>query len=423
MRFNSVEKWLKWQEGLHTQGIELGLERCSKVAHDMGLLSPKFITVSVAGTNGKGSSVEIIEAILKNSVYKIGCYTSPHLIAYNERIRINGVQVTDQMLCESFNNIDNARKNISLTYFEFGTLAALDIFHRAGINIALFEVGLGGRLDAINCINANISLITSIDLDHTEWLGKDRESIAYEKAGIFRENQYAVCSDLNPPMALFKHAKKVGATLHTIGKDFHYQLLQDNWLWRCNDIEYRNLPWPSQYNMCQVQNAAGALMVLYLLNEQINIDIALIKKGLQSFNISARFQMIEQERRIILDVAHNIQAAENLMNNLKRLSGQGKIHLIIGMLKDKDHTGFLSKLINITDYWYTLTISTPRGIKNSVLKKKLLDLGVTVPISEHVSIADAFSQVETNFQLNDNIVVTGSFISVGEAMKYLQCVK
>lgn len=423
MRFNSVEEWLKWQEGLHAQGIELGLDRCSKVAHDMELLSPKFITVSVAGTNGKGSSIEIIAAILKDSFYKVGCYTSPHLIKYNERIRINGVQVTDQMLCESFNRIDNVRKNISLTYFEFGTLAALDIFHQVGIDIALFEVGLGGRLDAVNCIDANIALITSIDLDHIEWLGTDRESIAYEKAGIFRDNQSAVCSDLNPPMALFEHAKKVGTILHTIDKDFHYQLFQDSWSWQCNDIAYLDLPCPSQYNVCQVQNAAGALMVLYLLRDRVNIDITLIKQGLQSFNIAARFQMIAQEKRIILDVAHNNQAAENLMNNLKRLPSQGKIHLIIGMLKEKDHAGFLSRLIDITDYWYTLTISTPRGSNSRVLKKKLLDLGVTVPISEHANISDAFSRVDAHFQLHDTIVVTGSFISVGKAIKYLQCIE
>ena len=423
MRFNRLEEWLKWQEKLHTQDIELSLERCLKVAHAMKLLNPQFITVSVAGTNGKGSSIAIIEAILRNSLYKVACYTSPHLIQYNERIKVNGVQVSDQMLCESFNRIDKARQNTSLTYFEFGTLAALDIFHQADIDIALFEVGLGGRLDAVNCIDADIALITSIDLDHTEWLGTDRESIAHEKAGIFRNNQNAVCSDLDPPTSLFKHAKKVGTTLHTIGKDFHYQLFQHSWLWKCSEIEYSNLPWPSQYNTCQVQNAAGALMVVHLLRQRMNIDLAFIKQGLQSFDISARFQMIEEDKRIILDVAHNCQSAENLMNNLKRLPSHGKIHLIIGMLKEKDHTGFLSKFINIIDHWHTLTLATPRGSKSIVLKEKLLKLGVTAPISEHTNIASAFAQAGTHLQSNDSIVVTGSFIAVGEAMQYLQCAK
>jgi len=419
MRFNKLHEWLEWQEELHFTAIELGLDRCTAVAEIMGLLNPDFTVISVAGTNGKGSSVTMMDSIIRNSGYKTGSYTSPHLIRYNERIKLNGDEVTDEMLCESFNRIDCARGDISLTYFEFGTLAALDIFHHADIDVALLEVGLGGRLDAVNCIDADVALISSIDLDHMQWLGLDRETIAREKAGIFRGNKPAVCSDPHPPETVLEYAEEIGATLYIPGRDFNYQLSDEHWSWRWDSVIYENLPRPGQHNSCQVQNAAGVLMVLNTLKPRLPVSDRAIEKGLENFSLTGRFQMVTGMTQTILDVAHNVQAAKTLVHNLKQFPSSGKTHIIIGMLKDKDQNGVLSALTEIADYWHTVTIPNSRGCDSTMLKKELLGLGVIVPVSENDTVADAFLKIQGEAGMHDRIVVTGSFLSVGDAIKHL----
>ncbi|MEE9551556.1 MAG: Mur ligase family protein, partial [Gammaproteobacteria bacterium] len=248
MRFQTLAEWLAWQESLHFTAIELGLDRCLSVADTLGLLQPNYTVISVAGTNGKGSSVAMLESILRHAGYKTACYTSPHLVRYNERIQIKGEEVTDKALCKAFDRIDKARGDISLTYFEFGTLAALDIFQRSGIDIAILEVGLGGRLDAVNCLDADIALVTSIDIDHENWLGSDRESIAREKAGIFRTSRPAICSDPNPPDSLLRYADSQDTPLYLQDHDYKYQITKDTWLWQTDSIRYANLPKPDLYN-------------------------------------------------------------------------------------------------------------------------------------------------------------------------------
>jgi len=419
MRFNCLHEWLEWQEELHFTAIELGLDRCTEVAENMGLLKPDFTVISVAGTNGKGSSVAMLNSILCNSGYKTGCYTSPHLIRYNERIKLDEVEVTDEMLCESFSRIDHARGNVSLTYFEFGTLAALDIFHHADIDIALLEVGLGGRLDAVNCLDADVALITSIDLDHMQWLGLDRETIGREKAGIFRSNKPAICSDPHPPETVLQYAEEIGATLYIPGRDFNYQLSDDNWSWQWGSVVHEKLPHPSQYNSCQVQNAAGVLMVLNVLDSRMPVAVGAIEKGLKNFSLAGRFQMLSEGTQTILDVAHNNQSAKTLVHNLKQFPNSGKTHIIIGMLKDKDRISVLGELIEIADYWHTVTISNPRGSDSETIKNELLELGVNVPISENDTVADAFHKLKDEIGIHDRIVVTGSFLTVGDAIKHL----
>jgi len=420
MRFDNLCDWLEWQEELHFTAIELGLDRCTAVAENMGLLDPDFTVISVAGTNGKGSSVTMMEAILGNSGYKTGCYTSPHLIRYNERIKLDGVEVSDEMLCESFSRIDHARGDISLTYFEFGTLAALDIFHQANVDVALLEVGLGGRLDAVNCLDADVALVTSVDLDHMQWLGPDRETIGREKAGIFRGDKPAICSDPHPPETVLQYAEEIGATLYIPGRDFNYQLSEDNWSWQWGSVIYENLPRPDQYNSCQIQNAAGVLMVLNTLTSKLPIKAGAIEKGLENFSLTGRFQMLTEGTQIILDVAHNNQSAKMLVHNLKQFPNSGKTHIIIGMLKDKDRNSILGELIEIADYWHTVTISNPRGTDSETIKNELLDLGVTVPISESDTVANTFLKLQKETGMHDRIVVTGSFLSVGDAIKYLK---
>ena len=419
VRFNCLHEWLEWQEELHFTAIELGLDRCTEVAENMGLLKPDFTVISVAGTNGKGSSVAMLNSILCNSGYKTGCYTSPHLIRYNERIKLDEVEVTDEMLCESFSRIDHARGDVSLTYFEFGTLAALDIFHHADIDIALLEVGLGGRLDAVNCLDADVALITSIDLDHMQWLGLDRETIGREKAGIFRSNKPAICSDPHPPETVLQYAEEIGATLYIPGRDFNYQLSDDNWSWQWGSVVHEKLPHPSQYNSCQVQNAAGVLMVLNVLDSRMPVAVGAIEKGLKNFSLAGRFQMLSEGTQTILDVAHNNQSAKTLVHNLKQFPNSGKTHIIIGMLKDKDRISVLGELIEIADYWHTVTISNPRGSDSETIKNELLELGVNVPISENDTVADAFHKLKDEIGIHDRIVVTGSFLTVGDAIKHL----
>lgn len=423
MRFNNLSEWLKWQETLHFKNIELGLDRCTKIGKIMGLLNPGFTVVSVGGTNGKGSSIAMLDIILRNAGYKTGCYTSPHFIQYNERIKINGVCVSDEMLCESFARIDDARIDVSLTYFEFGTLAALDIFHHADIDIALLEVGLGGRFDAVNCVDADVALISSIDLDHMEWLGKDREAIGYEKAGIFRSNKPAVCSDPCPPKILREYADQHDVEFYNVGEDFYYQSTGDSWSWQWDSITYQDLVCPAKYNSCQVQNAAGVLMVLQLLQAlktKFKIDTDNINKSMQEFEIPGRFQILTAPNSVILDVAHNCQAARVLAGNLQLLPNGGDIHIVIGMLQDKDQKGVLDALMKVADCWHTVTIATQRGSSSMMLKEKLLELETKALISRYETVADALFYLEDKVNKHDHIVVTGSFLSVGAAMQYLQ---
>ncbi|SVB90234.1 uncharacterized protein METZ01_LOCUS243088, partial [marine metagenome] len=337
LRFRSIDKWLHWQESLHFTAIELGLERCRRVANNMGLLNPSYNVISVAGTNGKGSSIIMLDRILRNAGYKIGRYTSPHLLRYNERICINGNEVSDTELCESFDRIDRARGDISLTYFEFGTLAALDLFRQHNVQLAILEVGLGGRLDAVNILDADISLITSIDIDHQEWLGNNRESIGREKAGIFRNLAPAICSEPNPPQSLLDCSEALGTPISILGSDYQFNLINDTWSWSTKDTRIERLPRPMKYCDFQIQNASGVLMLLTKIQDEYPVSTENIKQGLSSFRLKGRFQIIPGAIPKILDVAHNRQSIKALVNNLKMIPCYGKTHIILGMLKDKDH--------------------------------------------------------------------------------------
>ena len=319
LRFNRLEKWLKWQESLHFTAIELGLERCRRVANNMGLLKPAYNVISVAGTNGKGSSITMLDKILRNAGYSVGRYTSPHLLRYNERICINGEEVADSELCESFDRIDRARGDISLTYFEFGTLTALDLFRQHNVDLAVLEVGLGGRLDAVNVLDADVALITSIDIDHQQWLGDNRESIAREKAGIFRNKAPAICSDPKPPQSLLDCADALGTPLSVLGRDFKLSMNHSFWSWNSDDVSLQKLPRPMQFCDFQLENAAGVLMVLEKIKNDYPVSIEHIKDGLSSFRLNGRMQFIPGRIPKILDVAHNSESVKVLVKNLRRI--------------------------------------------------------------------------------------------------------
>ncbi len=420
MRFQTLSEWLEWQESLHFTAIELGLDRCLSVAKKLDLLTPDHTVISVAGTNGKGSSVKMLDLILRKSGYKTGCYTSPHLIRYNERIQINGKEVSDDILCKSFNRIDRARGNTSLTYFEFGTLAALDIFAREKIEIAILEVGLGGRLDAVNCIDADAALVTSIDIDHENWLGNNRESIGREKAGIFRPSTPAVCSDPNPPDSVLNYANNLGTSLFLHKENYTFQVEDNSWSWHADNYSFENLPKPSLYNDSQIQNAAGVLMLLMSLKDKISITDVDIRQGLQEFKLAGRFQIVPDIAQIVLDVAHNRQSANILVENLKQLPSTGNTHILIGMLKDKDHIAIFKTLAKITDYWHIVTLDDTRGIDSLELANELRTIEKDKPIACYNNIPEALDYIRSIVKPEDRIIVTGSFLTVGAALDHLK---
>lgn len=386
----------------------------------MGLLEPDFAVISVAGTNGKGSSVAMLDSILTAAGYKTGCYTSPHLIHYNERVRINRKQVKDDVLCDAFARIDQARRNISLTYFEFGTLAALDIFKQEGIDIAILEVGLGGRLDAVNILDADVALVSTIALDHEFWLGKNRESIALEKAGIFRPDTPAVCSDPNPPQSLIRRAQELNTPLQLLNQDYKFIPRGDTWDWKTLNVELTGLPRPCPYNHYQMQNAAGVLRALRHLHDTHPVSEQAIHQGLQQVQFPGRFQVFPGEIQIIMDVAHNQNAAHIFVENIKRLGCSGKTHVLIGMLNDKDHAAVFRELQVIADSWHIIELDSERKTNSSVLLEELDKMQDNKPRQVHSDISHALNVVRQSSELGDQIVVTGSFITVGSAMRYLQ---
>ncbi len=415
MRFSTLDEWLGWQESLHPLGIDLGLQRAGEVLQAIGLGSPDHTIVTVAGTNGKGSSVAMLESILLAAGYRVGCYTSPHLLHYNERVRLGGEPVADEVLCQSFERIDQARGEISLTYFEFGTLAAFDIFDRAELDVAVLEVGLGGRLDAVNLLDADVALITAIDIDHAAWLGSDRDTIAIEKGGIMRAGHPAVCSDPQPPQSLLELAAQLRTPLSLLGRDYRYEDTPEGWQWECDALRRGSLPLPALHGRAQLQNAAGVLMVLQLLAERLPVSPQHLKQGLISVSLPGRFQVIPGEPLVILDVAHNPQSAEILAANLHAMSHAGRTHAVVAMLADKDLPSTLQHLKGIVDEWYTAPLNVPRGVEAGVMYQAVSAVA-GAGVSSCSSVAGALAAARQQAQPGDRIVIFGSFYTVAEAM-------
>jgi dihydrofolate synthase/folylpolyglutamate synthase len=361
----------------------------------------------------------MLDKILRNADYKIGCYTSPHLLKYNERICINGEEVSDAELCESFDRIDRARGDISLTYFEFGTIAALDLFRQHNVDLAILEVGLGGRLDAVNVLDADVALITTIDIDHQQWLGDNRECIAREKAGIFRNKALAVCSDPNPPQSLLDCAEALGTPISVSGSEYSYSINDDTWSWSSNETSLEELPRPMQYCDFQLQNAAGVLMVLDKIQHEYPVSVENIKQGLNSFRLNGRMQIIPGEVAKILDVAHNRESVKVLVENLRKMPCLGKTHILVGMLKDKDHLEVFKVLKKVADSWSIVTLPLDRGCDAQTLLSDLKILGVDENVSDFENTDEALNKLQQLAVSGDRIVITGSFITVGAALRQL----
>lgn len=422
MQFNSLSAWLDWLEKNHPTEIDLGLERITRVARRMSLLKPTATVVTVAGTNGKGSCVTATAALLGVAGFSVGVYTSPHLLHYNERIVVDGNPVADAEICSAFEAIFNACQQIStdhpepisLTYFEYGTLAALEIFHRRQVTAMVLEVGLGGRLDAINIIDADVAVITSIALDHTDWLGDNREAIGYEKAGIMRAGKPVVCADFAPPNTILAHASSLAAPLYLIERDFGYSNIDDLvWTWWSGEFVFVDQPLPH----LPLPSLAAALQVGCILG----LDLVAINAFtcLSSLRVAGRFQLIEwRERTVILDVAHNPAATVYLVTRLNQQESNAPIHAIVAMMSDKDRLESLAALKNTVANWYTADLSfLPRAATIAQMQHSLVCMDLQSTFSG--SVAECLQSAYEHSLPGDRILIFGSFYTVAAGLQAL----
>ncbi|MFY9721734.1 MAG: bifunctional tetrahydrofolate synthase/dihydrofolate synthase [Azonexus sp.] len=432
---NNLEDWLLHLEGLHPKGqagIELGLERIRRVKAALGQVQHCPVII-VGGTNGKGSTCAFLENIITRAGYKAGCYTSPHLLNYNERVRVNGRPADDDALCAAFARVEAARRaagNVALTYFEFGTLAAWEVFAAAGVEAAILEVGLGGRLDAVNAYEPDVSIVTTIALDHTEWLGPDRESIGFEKAGIYRTGKPALCADPQPPQSLLDHAAAIGADLRLIGRDFGFERARGEanenrlqWRWWCRAGEKvikRSLAYPGLRGPTQLYNAAVALAALEALAGKLPVTMQAIRPGLIETELVGRFQVLPGKPAIVLDVGHNPQAIRVLADNLADMGFFDRTHAVVGMLNDKDIAGALMPLKGKVDFWHAATLTGVRGTNSETLAAIIERAQLGGEVFCHTSPAAAMQVAKGRAAESDRIIVFGSFYTVAGALQALR---
>lgn len=381
----------------------------------MQLQRPPFAAITVAGTNGKGSTVAMLESCLRQGGYCVGAYTSPHFHHYNERVRIDGEPASDAELCAAFETVERARGPVPLTYFEFGTLAAFDIFRRRAVDIAVLEVGMGGRLDAVNAIDADVAIVSSIGIDHTDWLGADRESIGREKAGIFRSGRAAICGDPNPPASIAQSAQQLDAPLLLFGRDFSVETNDTGWVWRRGHDVRAGLPFPALKGDYQLRNAACALTALAQLSERFPLSQSQIKIGLTQATLPGRFQILPGQPVRVFDVAHNPDAAQALAATLKRQFISGTTHAVFGIMKDKDIGGVVRALKDVVDRWHVATLKTPRAASEAEILQTLHANGITAA-ETHADIGAAYDAVRAIAGKEDRIVVFGSFYAVGDIL-------
>ncbi len=417
-RPTSLDAWLERLEQLHPSTIELGLDRVRRVSETLGL-APDFPLIVVGGTNGKGSTCAYLEAILGAAGYRTGLYSSPHLLRYNERVRIAGREASDGELVAAFERVDAARGDVSLTYFEFGTLGAMARFIDAGIDVAILEVGLGGRLDAVNVFDADVAVVTGVDLDHMDYLGDSREKIGFEKAGIYRAGRPAVCVDPMPPASLLAHVRRIGADLRCVDRDFFAQREGDRWSYRGLDTHWADLPLPVMTGVCQLRNASGALAALDALQDRLPVSEAAIRQGLAATRIPGRFQYIAQAPAVILDVAHNPEAARALAATLRAQPVGGRTLAVVGMLADKDAPGVFAALRDEIDAWWTCTPDSPRAQDAETLAAILRgQVGEAPPIHVQPDANSALAAARSAAREDDRILIFGSFYTVAAVLDH-----
>ena len=422
---DTLAGWLARVERLHPAAIELGLDRVREVAHRLGLVDDRghrlgCTTIVVAGTNGKGSTCAMLEAILLAGGYRCGCYTSPHLVAFNERARIDGVPATDAQLLPHFEAVEAARQGVSLTYFEFTTLAILRLMRDARLDVAVLEVGLGGRLDAVNIIDADCSIVTSIDIDHAAWLGDTREQIGWEKAHVYRGGRPAVCSDPQPPTTLIEHAATLGADLWLFGRDFNCQGDRQQWGWAGRTSRRNALAYPALRGANQLLNASGVLAALEALRERLPITQQAVREGFALVELPGRFQVLPGRPTVVLDVAHNPHAAAHLARNLDNMGFFPFTYAVFGMLRDKDIGQVITKMAGSVDHWLPVSLPGPRGTQADELVRLLDGAGIAADPARSIepqgSAREALAVARSRAGENDRIVVFGSFLTVADVL-------
>ena len=426
MQTRTLDEWLSWQESLNPAEIDLGLARVEQVLAQAGL-SDTFDCplIIVAGTNGKGSVVATLQAIASAAGYKVACYTSPHLLRYNERITIDGQAVSDDALCAAFERIDQARADVSLTYFEFGTLAAVDVFHRAGADLVIMEIGLGGRLDAVNVMQPDVSVITSIALDHTDWLGDSRAAIATEKAGVMRSGKVTVTGESQPPDTLLQHAAKTAAIVKRIEHDFQVQADGQQWSLQSDKTELTQLPLPVLPGAHQLNNAACAIVALQQLQAKLVIELDYIRQGLVQVQLAGRCQLLRRASQttpeVLADVAHNPQAVAALVEHCRSHPVAGKTVLVLAMLADKPIPEIALLLTEITDEWHICGLEhVNRGCTREDLARQLEQVIAGVKLSAHATVELACAAALHDTDENDRLLITGSFYTVADGLRYFE---
>ena len=407
---SSLEMWLDYLSNIHTSAIELGLDRVQAVASKANLTKPAKHVITVAGTNGKGSTCALMEAILLDAGYSVGVYSSPHLIRYNERVRINGQDLSDEKMVQSFDFIEKERGEISLSFFEYGTLAALRAFQTEAVDVVLLEVGLGGRLDATNIVDHDVSVITSLAVDHVDWLGDDINVIGFEKAGIYRSGKPAICGQPKPPATVAAHADDIKAEFYQVGIQYTYAVDGDTWNWHSGAFQLESLPIPT----LPLPNAATALMALG--TSELDISDVNVVNGLKNAQLPGRMQQISDQPVIVLDVAHNPHSAEYFAQQVTKKYAGKNLHVVVAMLHDKDIPATLEVLAPIATHWYPASLQGPRAAT-------AVELCQSLPqgVEQHTNPVAAFEAALASAKGEDDVVlVVGSFHTVGEVLEHWQ---
>jgi len=413
---STLSEWLAYLETLHPKAIAMGLDRVSAVFGRLGVaLTCPVITVG--GTNGKGSTCALLECMLRAGGYRVGAYTSPHLLRYNERVRIDAADATDDALLEAFAAVESVRLTTPLTYFEFGTLAALCLLARAELDVAVLEVGLGGRLDAVNVIDADVAIVTTVAIDHVDYLGTTREDIGREKAGIFRPGAYAICADRRPPTTLLAQASAIGARLLRIGIDYDFTAHDGQWSYRGPGGTRHGLPTPALRGAYQLANAAAALAALDVLRDRLAVSMGAVREGLVSVELPGRLQVLPGRPVTVFDVAHNPQAAAALADALASMGFHPRTWAVFGIMADKDIDSVIAALLPRVDRWYIASLPPPRGATALDLRLRLEAAGVAPAyIRDFTDPASAYRAAREAVAEADRIIVFGSFLTVAAAL-------
>jgi dihydrofolate synthase/folylpolyglutamate synthase len=435
----TLDEWLAFIEAMHPRSIDLGLDRVGRVALSLGLNSTYSlagaspvpaqdgtaalqplrcpVVITVGGTNGKGSTCALLESVLIAAGYRVGLYTSPHLIHFNERARINGISPDDAELVQAFEAVERARQDVSLTYFEFTTLAVLWLFARSQLDVAVLEIGLGGRLDAVNLVDADCAVLTSIDIDHADWLGPTREHIGLEKAHIYREGRPAICADPQPPKSLLEHAKAIGADLRCFGIDFNYAGDRQQWSWGGRDTRRNSLAYPALRGANQLLNASAVLAALEALKARLPVTQQAVRQGFALVSLPGRFQVLPGRPSVVLDVAHNPHAAAHLASNLDNMGFFPQTWAVFGVMRDKDIRGIVRAMGDRIERWLLVSLPGDRAAATQTIGDALLSEGILPERFEYcVSPRAALGKARASLNEDDRIVVFGSFLTVADIL-------